>query len=51
MGDTRLFQTSGQMQLDDAALRVAHIMAFTPALNGDERVAVWIEVPITFQVR
>ena len=48
--DTRVSQTSGQAQLDEAALRVAEVMRFTPAMNGTEPVAVWIHVPITFQV-
>jgi len=48
--DTRVSQTSGQAQFDDAALRVAEVLRFTPAMNRTEPVAVWIEVPITFQV-
>jgi protein TonB len=51
VGDRRVSQSSGQAQFDEAALRVADIIQFTPALNRDQRVAVWIEVPITFQVR
>ncbi len=49
--DRRLSRSSGQAQLDEAALRVATTLRFTPAKNGTEPVAVWIEVPITFQVR
>ena len=48
--DTRISQTSGQLQFDQAALKVADVLRFTPALNRDQRVQVWIEVPITFQV-
>ena len=40
--------SSGFDQLDQAALRVATVFEFSPALNRDERVAVWIQVPITF---
>ena len=49
--DQRVSKTSGQEQFDQAALRVAEIIEFTPALNRDQRVAVWIQLPITFQVR
>ena len=49
--DKRVSQTSNQVQLDAAALAVADVLRFTPALNRDQRVAVWIEVPITFQVQ
>ena len=48
--DKRVSQTSGQAQFDEAALKVAEVFRFTPALNRDQRVQVWIEVPITFQV-
>ncbi len=41
-------ETSGHEQLDEAAMRVASVFEFSPALNRDERVAVWIQVPITF---
>ena len=30
--------------------QVADVFRFSPALNWDQRVQVWIEVPITFQV-
>jgi len=47
--DRRLSRSSGQAQLDQAALRVAGVFQFTPAMNRTELVAVWIKVPITFQ--
>jgi TonB family protein len=47
---TRLRQTSGHDALDQAALRVADVMEFTPAYNREERVGVWIVLPITFEV-
>lgn len=45
----RISQSSGQEQFDEAALRVAPVFRFTPALNRTEPVAVWIEIPITFR--
>jgi len=47
--DRRLSGSSGQAQLDQAALRVVGVFQFTPAMNRTEPVAVWIKVPITFQ--
>lgn len=44
-------QSSGHKALDDAALKVADIIEFTPALNRDKRVPVWISLPITFTTR
>ena len=44
-------KSSGHTALDDAALNVADIIQFTPALNREKRVAVWISLPITFKVR
>ncbi len=43
--------SSGHKALDDAALKVAEIIEFTPALNRDKRVPVWISLPITFTTR
>ena len=49
--DNRVANSSGNAQLDEAALRVASIYEFTPALNRDQVVSVWVQIPITFQVR
>jgi protein TonB len=49
--DTRIDQSSGHQALDDAALEVAGIYRFSPALNRDKQVPVWVSFPITFQVR
>jgi protein TonB len=48
---TRVDKTSGHPTLDAAALKVADVIRFSPALNLDKRVAVWISFPIRFQVR
>ena len=45
---TRVQKSSGHKALDDAALNVAGIMEFSPALNRDKRVKVWVAFPITF---
>ena len=49
--DRRVFESSGFAQLDEAALKVANVFRFTPALNRDRIVPVWIRFPITFQVQ
>jgi TonB family protein len=49
--DTRIDQSSGHAAIDDAALEVASEMRFSPALNRDQPVPVWVAFPITFQVR
>ena len=41
-------RSSGHDPLDEAALRAARVMRFTPALDVDEPVPVWIAIPITF---
>jgi protein TonB len=48
--DSRVSKSSGQVQFDEAALKVADVFRFSPALNRDQRVQVWIQLPITFQV-
>lgn len=44
-------QSSGHAALDAAALEVGQVMEFTPAMNRDRQVPVWVSIPITFQVR
>ena len=48
---TQLNESSGYDALDEAALAVADIMRFSPAMNRENRVQVWVSLPITFQVR
>lgn len=45
----RVHTSSGHQALDDAALRVAPVFRFTPALNRDKAVPVWVAFPITFR--
>ena len=42
---------SGHEALDQAALKIADIMQFTPALNRDQKVKVWIQLPIVFKTQ
>jgi len=49
--NTLVHTTSGYVALDAAALKVADVIRFSPALNRDKRVPVWISLPITFQTR
>lgn len=48
---TKLNKPTGHPALDEAALEVARAIRFTPAMNRDEPVPVWISLPITFRVR
>lgn len=45
-----LERSSGYDALDRVALRAADIMEFTPALNRDQRRAVWVSLPVEFRV-
>jgi protein TonB len=47
---TRIHESSGVEGLDQAAQAVARAMRFTPARNGDDVVAVWVQVPVRFAV-
>lgn len=49
--DFRLDRSSGHEALDRAALSVASVYRFSPALNRDKRVAVWVSFPVRFEVR
>lgn len=49
--DARVDASSGYEALDAAALSVVHTMRFTPALNMDAAVAVWVRQDVTFVSR
>lgn len=46
--ESRVYRSSGHDALDQAALRVADGMRYSPARNREEPVGVWVQVPITF---
>lgn len=49
--ETRIFESSGYDQLDQVAEQVIRETAqFSPAMNRDQRVPVWIQLPVTFRV-
>lgn len=43
-------QTSGHSRLDQAALTTVRRWRFTPARRGEERIAAWVLVPLSFQL-
>ena len=47
----RVHESSGHNALDQAAMRVADVFEFSAAMNRDQRVPVWIQIPITFTTR
>ena len=49
--ETMVHTSSGYPQLDQAALDVADIFEFSPALNREAKVQVWIQFPIRFLVQ
>lgn len=49
--DARVGEGSGYAALDAAALKIAGRMRFSPALNRDKKVAVWISIPLIFEPR
>ena len=46
---TELNQSSGNPMLDRAATRVAGAMRFSPAMNRNRKVSVWIQIPVVFR--
>jgi TonB family protein len=46
-----VLQSSGFGSFDSAAVAGAHVLRFTPARRGGERIAVWAEVPVYFSKR
>lgn len=49
--DAQVYESSDYASLDEAALRVAPVYKFSPALNRDKPVRVRVAIPVTFTVR
>jgi protein TonB len=47
----QIHESSNREALDQAALAVAHAMKFSPALNFDRKVSVWVSIPISFSAK
>jgi len=46
--NVQLNQSSGHPELDEAAIRSASLFQWTPALNRDKKMPVWVSLPIAF---
>lgn len=49
--DLRLFSSSGYDMLDRAAMRAVRGWVFEPATQGQEKVEMWVRVPLTFRLK
>lgn len=49
--DSELKESSGHKALDDAALRVGEVIRFSPGMNRENKVKVWVALPVTFTTR
>jgi protein TonB len=49
--DFRLFQSSGYAVLDRAATAAIKNWLFEPARAGDEKIEMWVKVPVRFQLK
>ena len=49
--NTQINESSGYDAFDQAALKVADMMEFTPAYNRDKKVPVWVALDVTFEVQ
>jgi len=43
--------SSGHRLLDNAAVKAARNWAFEPGMRGNKKVAMWVKVPIKFQLK
>ncbi|MEJ2679485.1 MAG: energy transducer TonB [Gemmatimonadota bacterium] len=48
---TQINVSSGYQAFDAAAVKVANLMKFRPAVNMDRKVPVWVSIPIVFQIQ
>jgi protein TonB len=50
VGDVRVLDSSGHGVLDRAALKAVKRWLFEPGTRGNEKVAMWVKIPIRFQL-
>lgn len=51
VGDVRILQSSGYAKLDESALREARKWRFVPGTRDGVPIALWKQIPITFQIQ
>jgi len=51
VGDLKIFKSSGHPILDRTALASVKNWSFEPGMRGDEKVEMWVKVPIQFQLK
>jgi protein TonB len=51
VGDLKILQSSSHPQLDKSALKAVRTWLFEPGRRGDATVAMWVRVPVRFQLR
>lgn len=51
VADTRIFSSSGYSLLDKAARATVADWLFEPGMQGDEKIEMWVKVPIRFQLK
>ena len=51
VGDVQVAKSSGHSELDDAALEAVKRTRFEPARRGEETVAAWVRIPVTFSLQ
>ena len=51
VGDLKVFKSSGHPILDRTALASVKNWSFEPGMRGDEKVEMWVKVPIRFQLK
>ena len=51
VSDLRIFESSGHSVLDRAAVASVKLWSFKPGTRGEEKVEMWVKVPIRFQLK
>ncbi|MBI3457996.1 MAG: energy transducer TonB [Candidatus Rokubacteria bacterium] len=51
VGEVRVRRASGKPILDEAAVAAARNWTFIPARQGPKTIAVWLEVPVKFELK
>jgi len=50
-GDLKVLKSSGYKVLDRAASASVRDWIFKPAIKGNEKIEMWVRVPVSFQLK
>ena len=51
VGDAKVFKSSGYAILDKSAMKSVKKWEFEPGMRGDDKMEMWVRIPVRFQLK